>query len=246
MRFDPATYPGPRPPGPALLQDGRVHRLVVEGKAAAPWRRRDGGPVPPVDRVRFSVAYGANASPPRLIDKGLDRRGAVLLPARMVGWAPVFEARRTGYGAVPLTLLPAADPHEVRDTWVLGIHVEDLPALDRSEGRDPGTGGGPESDDVRTAPTGSYVLAPIGPVVVAERFRLADALAYRPGPGTRVLHGPQGPMTWPEAGQAHARMALAAGAGRRAAGAVVDRVVRGPWPATVLGDIPPSPARPRH
>lgn len=234
MRFDPAGYPGPRPTGPVLVEAGRVHPLVLDGPPQRPWRRADGGRVPVSERLRLSVAYGANAAPSRLIDKGLDRRGVVLLPARLRGWVPAFEARRTGYGAVPLTLVPAADPETLVDTFVLGVDVDDLAVLDRSEGRAPTRYTPRETaDDVRTAPHGTYVLGRVGPVTVAERFLLADALAYRPGPGTRLLtrHGDW--LTWPSHSQAEAVAALEAGAVSRPA-PPTQRVVEGDWPSTPL------------
>lgn len=236
MRFDPDGYPGPRPRGPVLVRGGRTHPLVLDGEAARPWRRPAGGPVPDPAELRLCVAYGANASPPRLMDKGLDRRGAVLLPARMTGWVPVFEARRTGYGAVPLTLVPAGSPAFAAPSWVLGVHVGDLDVLDRSEGRFP-DGGRAGGDDERTAPAGSYVLAPIGPVAVGERFLLPRALAYQPGPGTRLLPGPGGWLTWPEHDQAEARARLDTGPSGRPA-PVTEAVEVGTWPPTPLEDLP--------
>src|SRR5690606_38322861 len=134
------------------------------------------------------VAYGSNASPGRLVDKRLDRRGAWLLPAEVRGWVAAFEHRHTGYGSVPLTLVPEAGAR--LDTWVLGVHVDDLPTLDRSEGRlagdASGAAGGPARDDARQAPPGAYRLGSVGEVVVAGRWRLPDGLAYLPGPRTRV------------------------------------------------------------
>lgn len=236
MRFDPAGYPGPRPSGPVLVRDGRTYPLALDGEVGGPWRRPGGGPVPGFAELRFCVAYGSNACPPRLVDKGLDRRGAVLLPARMTGWVPVFEARRTGYGAVPLTLVPASDPGRVVPTWVLGVHVEDVEVLDRSEGRWSGAAG-QTRDDEHAAPAGSYVLGAIGAVAIGERFVLPQALAYQPGPDTRLLPGPQGWLPWPEYGQADARHRLDSGLPGMPA-PPTEAVEVGDWPPTPFEDLP--------
>ncbi|MFP4634663.1 MAG: gamma-glutamylcyclotransferase [Nitriliruptoraceae bacterium] len=246
--FDPRDYPGPRAAGPVLLHRGRTWPLGVDGTRRAPLRRQhaqrdrldprgrpppfaDEGPAPAPgevavldapEQVRFSVAYGANASPSRLVDKGLDVDGAVLLPARLAGFVPVFEARRTDYGAVPLTLVAAADA--VIDTWLLGVPASATDRLDASEGRRPDGG--------------AYRLGAVGEVAVAERFRLPRALAYRPGPTTRIQLDADGrPRTWPEVDQADAQRHLDAG-GPSGTVADVDAVVTGDWPATPLDDLP--------
>lgn len=240
LRFDPAAYPGPRPAGPVLVHAGAVHDVVADGTADTPVRAAVDAPVLAPGSVAFSVAYGANASPERLIDKGLDRHGALLLPARLAGWVPVFEARRTGYGAVPLTLVP--DRGSVLDTWVLGVHLDDVAVLDRSEGRMPSDAPTQpptnHTDDPVRAPPGTYVLGRIGEVAVADRFRLPDALAFLPGPRAMLQQLPGGGWrTWPEHDQA------AAGAhvddeGLAVPALAADDPVLGPWPSTPLADLP--------
>ncbi len=240
LRFDPASYPGARPGGPVLVHAGEVQPVRIDGTADAPVRAEADAPVLGRDRVRFTVAYGANASPDRLIDKGLDRRGALLLPARLAGWVPAFELRRTGYGAVPLTLVP--DPARVTDTWLLGVHVDDLEVLDRSEGRvatgAPDQRPGEEADDPVAAPPGTYVLGRVGEVAVAGRFRLADALAYLPGPWAAVQRLPDGDWrTWPDHDQASASAHVEAG-GPSAPAPQPAEPVLGPWPPTPFDDLP--------
>jgi hypothetical protein len=234
--FDPATYPGPRPPGPCLVHDGRVHVVPlpeeVVGHPGAALRTEVDAEVADLEAVRWVVAYGSNASPGRLVDKGLDRRGAWLLPAEVEGWVAAFEHRRTGYGSVPLTLVPDAGAR--LETWVLGVHVDDLPALDRSEGRLPGDAvGGPIRDDARQAPPGAYRLGPVGEVVVADRWRLPDALAYLPGPRTRVQVPAGEWRTWPRWEQTDAAVHAAAG-GPSALPPPVPAAITGPWPETPL------------
>ena len=232
-RFDPASYPGSRPAGPVLVRRGEARDLGIDGPSTWPYTGRAAADVP---RPLFhSVAYGSNACPQRLVDKTLDDPGAVLLPARMRGWVPAFQARATHYGSVPLTLIP--DDDRVRDTWVLGVGEPSLETLDRTEGRlrrpdplDP-------QRTVATAVAGGYVLGRIGPVAVAERYLLPDALAYLPAPGNRLLCGEAGPLTWPEHDQASARRALDAG-GETLPAPRPERVEDGAWPPTGLEDLP--------
>jgi hypothetical protein len=248
VAFDPAGYPGPRPDGPVLVHGGRSHAVEVVPRRASDGtplvrpRSRVDAPVLDRDAVRWIVAYGSNASPPRLVSKGLDRRGAVLLPARLDGWVPAFEHRRTGYGAVPLTLVPASGVTTA--TWLLGVHVSDTGVLDRSEGRSPrdvaaAAGAtsrtvGPEPDDLHVAPAGAYRVGRVGTVHVAGRWRVEDALAYLPGPRTEVQVDEGGRWrTWPAVDQpAAAAHVEAAGASRPAP--TVPAPVVGRWPRTTL------------
>lgn len=179
-------------------------------------------PVLEPGRARWSVAYGANACPDRLVDKGLDARGALLLPAVLEGWEPVFEGRRTAYGAVPLTLVPA--PGRRLSTWVLGVHEDDTDRLDRSEGR--------RALEVQ-AP--GYRLGHVGDVAVADRFVVPDALAYVPGPATRVQRLGDAWRRWPDHDQPAAVRHLDDGG----------ELVTPPRPAPeVVGDWPATPLRP--
>lgn len=239
-RFDPASYPGPRPRGPVLLHDGEVVDLDVdawlEGGAGPGVALSDRPPAPVLHQpgeVRFGVAYGSNASPARLRDKGLDVEGAVLLPARLAGYVPAFEARQTGYGAVPLTLVP--EPGVVTDTWVLGLPPTATPLLDRTEGRvidHTPDQVAPEEADGRFAPPGTYQLGRVGAVTVAGRWQLPGALAYLPGRATRVQCGRDGAWrTWPEVDQAGAVAHLVADGPSRPAPLVAEPVW-GPWPRT--------------
>lgn len=190
-------------------------------------------------RWRWVVAYGSNASPARLIDKHLDRRGAVLLPAVCSGWVPAFEQRRTGYGSVPLTLVP--QPGVTTPTWLLGVDVADTGRVDRSEGRVPDGGTAIERDDRHHAPPHAYVLAHAGPVHVPAastggvELRLDDAVAYLPGPATRVQVDAAGRWrTWPQVDQLGAVAHLDADGPWRHPPAA-RRIVGGPWPAAKPG-----------
>lgn len=227
MRFPAASYPGRPPDGPVLVYAGRRWPLVVDGDVHRPVRPADGPGAPPVSApvlssgpARWSFAYGANADPRRLLDKGLDGHGAMLLPARLRGWRRVWEARRSPVtGAVPLTV--QHDPQAVLDGWVLGVHRDDTAVLDASEGRGE-----------------RYTLGRLGPAAVAARFLLDAAFAYQPGPATRVLVTERGPATFPEVDQAQAARLLAAG---RSAPAVRPAPIPPDpegWPPTPLDDLP--------
>ena len=233
-RFDPASYPGPRPAGPVLVRDGEVAALEIGGPSPRPFLGSAAVAVP--SPLLHSVAYGSNACPERLVDKTLDDPGAVLLPGRMRGWVPAFQARVTPYGSVPLTLIPE-DGGLVRDTWVLGVHETSLETLDRTEGRRQRPDPHDPQRTIATAVSGGYVLGRIGPVAVAERYLLPDALAYLPAPGNRLLCDDAGPLTWPEHDQASARAALDGGAPTTPAPSP-ERVEGGPWPTTDLEDLP--------
>ena len=245
--FDPRRYPGPRPTGPTLVLDGACWALALTADPARPWLPPGSAPPSPAgdapSSLRWSLAYGANASPARLVAKGLDRRGAVLLPARITGWAPAFEHRMTSYGAVPVTLVPL--PGAMTATWVLGVSAQDTAVLDASEGRAPGDSGvpadaevarlpGPRPADGHAPPRGTYRLGRIGEVVVAGRFRLLDALAYLPGPSTRIQVDAAGtPRCWPAHDQAAARRHLDAG-GDWSPAPHVAAPVEGEWPVSHL------------
>lgn len=228
--FDPARYPGPRPDGPCVVHAGTVRDVVLPDDPTDGPRTDVDAEVADLDSVRWVVAYGSNASPGRLVAKGLDIRGAWLLPAVLDGWLTAFEDRATRYGSIPLTLVP----HDAArlETWVLGVHVEDLPTLDRTEGRHPADV--VAVDDGHSAPPGVYRLGHVGEVVVADRWRLPDALAYLPGARTRVQVTAEGVWrTWPRWDQAAAAAHAAAG-GPAADPPPVPSPVTGPWPPTPL------------
>lgn len=240
-RFDPATYPGRRADGPVVVIGGEVVRLRLDGPPHAPLRADPPtvaapGPVPVLEPgvARFSVAYGSNASPSRLMDKGLTDQGAILLPAVVRGWVAAFEGRRTGYGAVPLTFVPS--PGAVTHTWVLGLVPAALVHLDRTEGRVPERTPvhvRPEVGDARFAAPGTYELGRVGDVEVAGRFLVRDAVAYLPGPATRVQMVDGGWRIYPASDQTDAARHVDEG-GPTASAPNVGEVVLGPWPETVL------------
>lgn len=223
MRFDPASYPGRPPAGPTLVYEGRAWPAIADGARKGPVRTAEepaDAPVLAPGAVRWSLAYGANADPDRLVDKGLDRRGAVVLPASVVGRQRVWEGRRAAStGAVPLTLVSA--PGVRLDVWVLGVHGDDTDVLDASEGRGD-----------------TYVLGRVGPVAVADRFLLPDALAYGPAAGTSVIAVEARPATYPELDQHAAGTLVDGGTAARLRADPLPRSHAGPWPHTPLHDLP--------
>lgn len=238
-RFDPSEYPGRRPGGPVVVIDDQVLPLRLDGPPDAPLRAdpvATARPIPVLEPgvARFGVAYGSNASPTRLMDKDLTARGSILLPAVVHGWVAAFEARRTGYGAVPLTFVRS--PGAVTSTWVLGLTPEDLPLLDRTEGRV--AAGTPEQvdredGDGRFAPPGTYQLGRIGDVHVADRFLVRGAMAYLPGPATHVQRIAGDWRTYPASDQAAAARHVDEGGPAAPAPPPAD-VVLGDWPRTPL------------
>lgn len=193
--------------------DGDRHRPVTvpAGGAAAPVLDAEG--------VRWTVAYGSNASPARLIDKGLDAAGALLLPAVLADHVTAWEARRSpSTGAVPLTLVDR--PGTVMRCWVLGLGPDALAALDASEGRGD-----------------RYLLGCVGPVAVADRFRIEDALAFGPGRSTRVLAAGGAPVTAADTDQAGAAALLDDPSVVSVVADPLPRIVPAGWPQTPLGDL---------
>lgn len=223
MRFDPDSYPGRPARTPTLVYQGRSWPLQVTGDSERPFA---GDPVAlgaatlDPGTIRWSLAYGANADAARLQDKALDVSGAVVLPASVLGWTRAWEARRTSTtGAVPLTLLAA--PMARLDVCVLGVHRDDTDVLDASEGRG-----------------SNYVLGRVGPVAVAHRFLLSDALAYGPGPSTKLLTAGAGPATFPAVDQRGAQQRLDDPHPVTVGVDPLPRPVDGPWPETPLADLP--------
>lgn len=216
MRFDPSTYPGARPDGPTLVVGAGAWAVRLTDDPARPVSAPTEAVHAPVLReVRWSFAYGANANVERLLDKGMGRRGALLLPAVALGVRAVWEARRSPtHGAVPLTIAPATGTRCAG--WALGLHPADTGVLDRSEGRGE-----------------RYDLLVIGPVDVAGRWRLHRVPAYGPTTTTRVLVAegrPAGPERYD---QAAAGRALDAGAATSPA-SPPGRPIEGSWPPTRL------------
>ncbi len=209
-RFDPSTYPGWRPDGPVVVRDDELVPISLDDAMLhdPAWR--------------WSVGFGSNACPDRLVDKGLADRGAILLPCRVRGWRAAWEARRSPMtGSVPVTLVPS--PGFVLAAWALGMHVDDAPAMDWSEGRGR-----------------RYHLTRVGAVVVAERWMLNPGLAYCAAEATVLLTDPadHGTPLWLDRhDQAAAVARLEARAPTVAAPRIDDVVPVDQWPVTPLTPI---------
>ncbi|MFT5222809.1 MAG: hypothetical protein ACI867_001115 [Glaciecola sp.] len=209
--FDPSTYPGWHPDGPAAILGTRVVPIEHDDVALL-----DGD-------WRWSVAFGSNACPDRLVDKDIAVHGALLLPARLHGWRVAWEARRSPMtGAVPVTLVPVQG--HVLDTWVLGFPPAGIEAMDFSEGR----------------LAGRYHLARVGPVQVGDVWLLDPGVAYTAGPEAVLLTAPDGvtPLWLDDADQAAAVARLEeverSGAPTIPAAQATDIVPLGDFPRTEL------------
>ncbi len=220
--FRAQDYPGRRPSGPTLVYSGERFPVRVDGDGARPCSLdgpASGAPVLTTSLRRWTVAYGANASPERLVAKGLDLDGALILPAFVFGWVRAWESRRTvSTGAIPLTLVRR--PGNPLDVHVVGVTLEAAARLDASEVR---------GDD--------YVLGRVGPVPVADRFVLSDAVAYGPGPDTRVLAPDAEVLTWPSTDHATASASFDSEAMSFGADPLPRPITDG-WPDTPLADLP--------
>lgn len=211
-RFDPDRYPGWRPDGPVVVRDDEPVPLSLDDAMLhdPAWR--------------WSVGFGSNACPDRLVDKGLAERGALLLPATVKGWRAAWEARRSPMtGSVPVTLVPS--PGFTLHAWALGMHVDDTDAMDFSEGRGE-----------------RYHLTRLGPVVVADRWMLNPGLAYCAAETTVLLSSPEddtAPLWLDCADHAGAVARLESGAPTVAAPRTDDVVPLGQWPVTPLTPIQP-------
>ncbi|MDX1621789.1 MAG: gamma-glutamylcyclotransferase family protein [Nitriliruptorales bacterium] len=220
-RFDPTTYPGSPVGAPTLVFRGRSWPLAVGEHRAAPVAAPNEAAGAQVlsGPWRWSLAYGSNASVDRLIDKGLDTAGAILIPAAVLGWQRAWEARRTtSTGAVPLTL--QRSPGARLDVPVLGLLPDDAELLDASEGRGP-----------------NYTLGHVGPVAVGARFHLEDALAYGPTGDTRVLLEHGRIATYPALSQSRASELFDRVEPPSVAAEPLEHAGAG-WPATPLDDLP--------
>src|SRR5215467_7339852 len=124
--FTSSTYPGRRPRFSFLLTRAGIYRLKVHE----------------LDRMlgyfhlapsaeRYAVlAYGSNACPGQLLDKGLSDVPVIF--GRLGGAQAVYARRTTKKGYVPATL---AKKCQSRYSWVTLLTREQLRIMDRSEGR---------------------------------------------------------------------------------------------------------------
>ncbi|HMG30336.1 MAG TPA: gamma-glutamylcyclotransferase family protein [Jiangellaceae bacterium] len=125
---DEADYPGPRPAGSFLIQDGRVYGLdpCREG-----WRRRDIGE--PIDLTgrQLVLAYGSNLDPRKLVRR-LPHEALMALRCAIYDYAAVWCDARRRSGDVVATL--ARMPGRVEVHGLLALTPKQLHCVDRWEG----------------------------------------------------------------------------------------------------------------
>ncbi len=139
-------------PHPVLVWRGRTWRLTVDEVPFGVHAEAQAAPILRSPDRRFVVS---SAAPRRLGERGLDRFGVLRLPACLHGWQFVGERL-------------AAAPGERLNTWVVGLHPADLPALG--------------------------ALATVDDVAVADRFHLPHALAPGPDPPAAAPRTPLGDL----------------------------------------------------
>jgi hypothetical protein len=167
-------YPYERPAGSFRLVEGRVEALD-------PSARRPHLPAESRERTPL-IAYGANASPQALRRKLGPRASIAAVRAELSGFAVVYSAHVSPYGAVPSTLVP--DSGTKVDVHVLWADSEQLPLLSATE---------PNYELTRLE--GVELIPELGP----PSLPAADAYVSRHGP--LLLDGapvPLGAMSQPE------------------------------------------------
>ena len=126
-RFPALPYPGERPDGSYIVQDGHVRGLDPAGDG---WVDRVKAEPVSLDGRSFVLAYGSNANPEKLSEK-LD--GNVLaLRCQVHDYAAMWSSRRRQEGSVVATIV--ADPGHVEIQHVLAVTEDQLAEMNRWEG----------------------------------------------------------------------------------------------------------------
>jgi hypothetical protein len=124
--FTSSTYPGRRPRFSFFLTRTGILRLTIRNLDQV---LENHGLAPASERYAV-LAYGSNACPEQLVDKGLSDVPVIF--GRMVGAEAVYAKRIAGKGYVPATL--ARKPGS-RPSWVTLLTNEQLRTMDETEGR---------------------------------------------------------------------------------------------------------------
>jgi hypothetical protein len=125
--FTPATYPGRRPRFSFFFTSKGIYRR--EFRILRSLLRKHGLPSP--DERYAILAYGSNACPHQLLNKGLT--DVPVLYGRLRGAEAVYAGRKTQNGGyLPATL---ARKNGTRSSWVTLLTREQLAVMDISEGR---------------------------------------------------------------------------------------------------------------
>lgn len=124
--FASSAYPGHRPKFSFLFTSGGIYRLNVRILDRLLATRN----LPALNRRYAVLAYGSNACPGQLLDKGLT--DVPVLYGRLTGAQAVYAKRITTRGYVPATLVRKRGS---RMSWVTLLTAEQLARMDGSEGR---------------------------------------------------------------------------------------------------------------
>lgn len=130
--FTSATYPGRRPRFSFLFTSKGIYRVKLHTLR----KFLEARGLPSLDNRYAVIAYGSNACPHQLLNKGL--ADVPVLYGRLVGAEAVYAKRRTqkGKGYVPATL---ARIPGTRASWITLLTREQLAVMDASEGRHRGS-----------------------------------------------------------------------------------------------------------
>ena len=142
--FHPEEYPGNTPSFSYFLSKDFVHELQITAdlllskaivnfkaqKIELPLLLRQLSVEPLEDRYAI-LGYGSNASPDRLIKKGISNLPIVRVFAKNLDVVYAYE--KTDYGAIPATIVES--PSTLTEIWVSFLNEEQLGKMDGSEGR---------------------------------------------------------------------------------------------------------------
>jgi hypothetical protein len=142
--FPALPYPGQRPDGSFVVQNGQVWGLDPRGGG---WVDRETADPVSLDGRSLVLAYGSNANPEKLSEK-LD--GTVLvLRCQVLDFAAVWSSARRNEGSVVATIV--ADPGYVETQHVLAVTEHQLEQMDGWEGH-------PKYYERQAFPDGSVLL----------------------------------------------------------------------------------------
>lgn len=141
--FPAAPYPGIRPEGSFIVEDGLVRGL---DPAADGWVCRSTGETVSIEGLNLVLAYGSNGNPAKLAE---NLGTAIAIRCAVRDHAAVWCSARRREGSVVATIAP--DPGNTEEHHVLALTDDELILVDRWEGH-------PNVYERQTMPTGSVLL----------------------------------------------------------------------------------------
>lgn len=124
--FSPSTYPGRRPRFSFVFTSKGIYRVPLGSLG----RFLEARGLPPLADRYAILAYGSNACPGQLLEKGLS--DVPVLFGRLHGAQAVYAGRTASKGYVPATL---ARKKGSRPSWITVLTQEQLETMDKTEGR---------------------------------------------------------------------------------------------------------------